>query len=65
MNNLKKMNEYANKSHAILYSDVSMVHPINSWTFWYRNPTLFLLTESWEESIIKVGTVGDVTDFWK
>lgn len=58
-------NEKINNSTESLYSDVAMVYPINSWTFWYRNPSKLNLRYPWEESLTKIETVRDVTHLWK
>ncbi|XP_027836501.2 uncharacterized protein LOC114119208 isoform X1 [Aphis gossypii] len=48
-----------------LYSDVAMVYPISSWTFWYRDPLKSNLKYPWEESLTKIETVQDITHLWK
>lgn len=48
-----------------LYADVTMIYPINSWTFWYRDPTKLHIKCPWEESLTKIETVCDVTHLWK
>ncbi|XP_015369894.1 PREDICTED: eukaryotic translation initiation factor 4E-like [Diuraphis noxia] len=62
---VKNTNENINNSTESLYTDVAMVYPISSWTFWYRNPLKFNLKDPWEESLTKIGTVCDVTHLWK
>lgn len=57
-------NENINNSTE-LYTDVAMVYPISSWTFWYRHPLKFDLKYAWEESLTKIETVSDVTHLWK
>lgn len=58
-------NENAVNSVVSLYPDVTMIYPINSWTFWYRDPTKLHLKCRWEESLTKIETVCDVTHLWK
>lgn len=48
-----------------LHADVTMIYPINSWTFWYRDPTKLHMRCPWEESLTKIETVSDVTHLWK
>lgn len=48
-----------------LYSDVVMIYPISSWTFWYKNPKKLQLKKQWTESLTKIETVQDITHLWK
>lgn len=59
-----EINENIN-SFEPLYPGVSMIYPINAWTFWYRDPTKSHLKYTWEESLTKIGTVRDITSLWK
>jgi len=61
----KEINENINNYIESIYSDVAMVYPINSWTFWYRDPSKSSLKHTWEESLTKIETVRDVTHLWK
>lgn len=60
-----EINENINNSTESLYSDVAMVYPISSWTFWYRDLTKLKFKYPWEESLTKIETVRDVTHLWK
>jgi len=60
-----KINESINNFTESLYTDVAMVYPISSWTFWYRDLSKLNVSYPWEESLTKIETVRDVTQLWK
>jgi len=60
-----KIDENIINSTESLYSDVAMIYPISSWTFWYRDPSKLSLRYPWEESLTKIETVHDITHLWK
>ncbi|VVC35776.1 Translation Initiation factor eIF-4e,Translation Initiation factor eIF- 4e-like [Cinara cedri] len=56
---------YTHNSTGPLYPDVTMIHPISPWTFWYRNSKKLQMTNQWEKSLIKIETIQDITHLWK
>lgn len=46
--------------------DTAIIYPLSStWIFWYRDPTKMHGKSPWEESLIKIETVRDVSHLWK
>lgn len=64
---IKKLDDYENAVHSYepLFPKVTIIHPMNSWTFWYRDASKSRSDVSWEQSLIKIETVSDVNRLWK
>lgn len=64
---LKHIDSIENNEHYVepLHPDVTMIYPMNSWTFWYRNAMTLQSNFQWEESLTKIVTVRDVVHLWK